>query len=183
MENIMAPDDILNFWFNEIKQSQWWTKDLAFDQEVRERFGHVHTAAQQCELYLWRNTARGRLAEVIILDQFSRNMFRDSAGSFASDPQALSLAQEAVAIGADKQLTDMERSFLYMPYMHSESLLVHEEAVRLFTQNGIDSNLEFELKHKVIIEKFGRYPHRNSLLGRASTEEEIEFLKQPGSSF
>ena len=118
-----------------------------------------------------------------MLDQFSRNMFRDSPLAFAHNALALALAQEAVSAKADEALSPVERSFLYMPYMHSESLLIHEIAVDLFQRNGIKGNLDFEIRHKAIIEKFGRYPHRNSILGRASTAEEIEFLKQPGSSF
>ncbi len=96
---------------------------------------------------------------------------------------ALVLAQEAVALGEDMKLSEEQRSFLYMPYMHSESLVVHEEAVRLFKQSGLENNLDFEYRHKVIIERFGRYPHRNKILGRQSSEEELEFLTQPGSSF
>jgi uncharacterized protein (DUF924 family) len=130
-----------------------------------------------------RKDAHGRLAEVIVLDQFSRNMFRNSPLSFAHDALALALAQEAIAVGADKSLNQTERSFLYMPFMHSESLKIHEIATRLFRDNGNQNSLAFELKHKAIIARFGRYPHRNSILGRKSTDEEIEFLKQPGSGF
>ena len=110
-------------------------------------------------------------------------MFRDSALAFANDALALALAQEAIACGADQDLTQVQRSFLYMPFMHSESLRIHEIAVELFRKNGIEGNLDFEFKHKKIIEKFGRYPHRNSVLGRQSTAEELEFLTRPGSSF
>ncbi len=123
------------------------------------------------------------MAEIIVLDQFSRNIFRDKPEAFASDALALALAQEAIAAKADEQLKPIERSFLYMPFMHSESLAIHEVAVGLFENNGIASNYDFEIKHKTIIERFGRYPHRNSILGRESTPEEIEFLTQPGSSF
>ena len=110
-------------------------------------------------------------------------MFRDSAESFAFDSLALVLAQEAVSSGVDKQLQQIEKSFLYMPYMHSESAIIHEQAVELFSQPGLENNLAFEHKHKDIIDRFGRYPHRNEILGRESTPEEIEFLQQPGSSF
>lgn len=175
--------DVLKFWFEEIEPSKWWVKDHAFDEMLVQRFSNLHTSANRCELYEWRENAHGRLAEIIILDQFSRNMFRDSARSFASDPLALALAQEAVSLGLDQSLQPPERNFLYMPFMHSESLAIHEVAVGLFEANGGKSNLEFELKHKAIIEKFGRYPHRNELLGRQSTKAEIDFLKQPGSSF
>ncbi len=176
-------NDVLHFWFDEIEASQWWTKDEAFDQLISSRFGTIHSQANACELYEWRVTAKGRLAEIIVLDQFSRNIFRDKPEAFASDSLALALAQEAIASKVDAELSPVERSFLYMPFMHSESLVIHEQAVRLFENNGIASNYDFEIKHKAIIEKFGRYPHRNRILGRQSTPEEIEFLSQPGSSF
>jgi len=175
--------EILNFWFEQTEPAQWWKKDDAFDALLRERFSELHARASQCELYEWRKEPAGRLAEVIILDQFSRNMFRDSAKAFASDAMSLALSQEAIANGADQVLTRVQRSFLYMPFMHSESLKIHEVAVDLFRKNGIQSNLDFEFSHKKIIEQFGRYPHRNKVLGRVSTKEEIEFLSQPGSSF
>lgn len=174
---------ILDFWFNEITPAQWWKKDAAFDRMIAERFGDVHAQAARGELFEWRGTAAGRLAEVIVLDQFSRNMFRDLAAAFACDGMALVLAQEAIATGAEQVLRPVERSFLYMPFMHSESLRIHAVAVRLFERNGIPDNLDFELRHKAIIERFGRYPHRNAILGRESTPEEVEFLKQPGSRF
>ena len=175
--------DVINFWFHEIDQAQHWKKDQGFDQLITDRFGKLHHQAALCELFDWRTSAKGRLAEIIVLDQFSRNMYRDTPLSFAYDPQALTLAQEAVALKVDVELNSLERSFLYMPYMHSESLKVHEVAVELFTRNGIENNLDFEIRHKKIIEQFGRYPHRNAILGRNSTPEEIEFLKQPDSSF
>ncbi len=178
-----TPDEILKFWFEEIDRSFWFKKDADFDRLLAERFGNLHTQASHGELIFWRDTPHGRLAEIIVLDQFSRNLFRDSANAFAYDGMALVLAQEAVRNGADAALSAQERVFLYMPYMHSESLVIHKTAVELFTRNGIQNNLDYELKHKAIIERFGRYPHRNALLGRASTPEELEFLSQPGSSF
>lgn len=179
----MNYDAVLNFWFKEIDQRQWWVKDPSFDREICERFGVLHASAAMCELFEWRVSPEGRLAEVIVLDQFSRNIYRDQAGAFAFDGQALCLAQAAVAAGADKALAAIEKSFLYMPYMHSESPYIHEEAVILYADNGLENNLTFERKHKAIIDRFGRYPHRNDLLGRNSTEEEIAFLQEPGSSF
>lgn len=174
---------IISFWFEEIEKSQWFTKDTAFDTLIRSRFEDLHHQATQSELYSWRNNALGSLAEIIILDQFSRNMFRDTPQSFAYDAFALALAQFAISKGLDTQLTPAQRSFMLMPYMHSESLLIHDEAVRLFTALGNEANLDFELKHRAIIERFGRYPHRNSILGRKSTQEELEFLQLPGSGF
>lgn len=180
---MMSYTHVLSFWFDEIKPVQRWRKDTQFDEVITARFYETHQAAIQCELYKWRKIAQGRLAEIIVLDQFSRNMYRDQAESFAYDPMALTLSQEAIACGADKLLNQDERSFLYMPFMHSESLHIHEVAVSLFEANGIQSNLDFEHKHKQIIERFGRYPHRNTILGRASTKDELTFLSQPGSSF
>lgn len=175
--------DVLAFWFDELTPQDWFNGGDDIDQLIKERFAQVHSAAVQGELYTWRDSALGRLAEIIVLDQFSRNIGRDTSQAFAADPMALVLAQEAVAGGYDHQLNDQQKSFLYMPYMHSESLVIHEQAVELFSQTGLEHNLDFEFKHKVIIEKFGRYPHRNQILGRVSTEEELVFLQQPGSSF
>ncbi|MDJ0839512.1 MAG: DUF924 family protein [Acidobacteriota bacterium] len=175
--------EIIRFWYEEIDQKQWWEKDAAFDELIRERFGALHRKAALGELFAWRRAPLGRLAEIIILDQFSRNIFRDSARAFAYDGQALALSQEAVHSSADRELKPMEKSFLYMPMMHSESLLVHREALRLYSQPGLDYNLDFEKQHMAIIERFGRYPHRNALLGRESTPDETAFLQQPNSSF
>ncbi len=178
-----TPDAILAFWFAETAPSRWWTHDPAFDREIATRFGSIHAAAARCELFAWRVTAAGRLAEILVLDQFSRNLHRDSPLAFANDPLALALAQEAVAAGADNELMPVQRSFLYLPYMHSESLPMHEIAVGLYERNGLADNLDFELRHKRIIERFGRYPHRNAVLGRKSTDAEQAFLATPGSSF
>ena len=174
---------VIDFWFAEIDSKQWWIKEVEFDRKVTERFAVLHQQAVACELFAWRENVPGRLAEIIVLDQFSRNMFRDQARAFANDGLALALAQEAVACGIDKELSPPQQAFLYMPFMHSESKLIHDRAVKLFSAPGLENNYEFELKHKIIIDRFGRYPHRNVILGRESTQEEIEFLKQPGSSF
>lgn len=179
----MDADEILTFWFEELEQSQWFMASAELDLIIQQRFADIHYQAQRGELFSWRATAKGRLAEVIILDQFSRNMFRNTAQAFAYDSLALILAQEAISVAADKELTAIERSFLYMPFMHSESLIIHDVAQALYQANGVQANLDFEIKHKVIIEQFGRYPHRNNILNRTSTDAEIEFLTQEGSSF
>lgn len=179
----LSADDVKQFWFEELNSAQWFKKDPAVDQIIVRRFSHLYRQAVQCELYHWRITPQGRLAEIIVLDQFPRNIYRDSAKAFASDALALALAQEAVRQGDDRVLPPVERSFLYMPYMHSESPAIHSQAMELFDQPGLEENLRFEARHKDIIDRFGRYPHRNSLVGRESTPEEVEFLKQPGSSF
>lgn len=175
--------EIIKFWFEEIEPKQWWVKDAELDQLIVSRFSTVHAKAARCELSVWRKSAEGRLAEIIILDQFSRNMFRGTPLAFAYDALALALAQEAISVGVDQLLDPVQRNFIYMPFMHSESLQIHEEAIELFRLNGQQGNLDYEIKHKQIIEKFGRYPHRNKILGRDSTSEEIMFLQQPGSSF
>lgn len=175
--------NVLDFWFSELEPQQWWKKDEQLDALIADRFSKVHAQANAGELWHWRSTPQGSLAEIIVLDQFSRNIYRNSAAAFASDSLALALAQVAIDKTFDQQLSVVERSFLYMPFMHSESALIHTEAVKLFESLGNENSLEFEHKHKVIIDRFGRYPHRNSVLGRSSTEEEIEFLRQPNSSF
>lgn len=179
----VMPNTVLDFWFKETPSKQWWSKSDDFDRLIASRFGDVLKAAERCELYRWRETPGGCLAEIIVLDQFSRNIHRDHPGAFANDPLALGLAQTAIASQADLQLESTQRAFLYMPYMHSESPLIHAVAVSLFSQEGMEGNLEFELRHKAIIDRFGRYPHRNAILGRSSTAEEVAFLKTPGSSF
>ncbi|WP_085297219.1 DUF924 family protein [Cognaticolwellia mytili] len=174
---------VIDFWFNEISPVQWWVKDEAFDQEIRKRFLDIHQRANRGELYPWRATAEGRLAEIIVLDQFSRNIFRDNAKAFACDTLALVLAQEAVSRQEDQDIAENRRSFMYLPYMHSESAIIHQEALKLYSKLGNASNLAFEIKHQDIITKFGRYPHRNVILSRESSAEELVFLQQPDSSF
>ncbi len=179
----MSPENVLHFWFDETPPTRRFARDDAFDAEIRERFGALQASAAQGELWAWRATPEGRLAEVIVLDQFSRNLWRGSPNAFAHDGMALVLAQEAVAAGLDRPLTPEQRSFLYMPYMHSESRAVQRESLRLFGALGRAENLDFARRHAEIIERFGRYPHRNAALGRDSTAEELAFLQQPGSSF
>lgn len=175
--------EIIDFWFTELEPKQWWQKDDEFDSMIQTRFGKLHEQAKAGELSHWRETALGSLAEVIVLDQFSRNIYREKPESFVCDPMALALAQVAISKGFDKELSETQRVFLYMPFMHSESRLIHIEAVKLFESVGNQNNLDFENKHKAIIDRFGRYPHRNNILGRESTKEEVEFLKQPNSGF
>ena len=179
----MNPNDSLHFWFTELTPKQHFAKDPALDETIRARFGATLEAATKCELFAWRATPEGRLAEVLVLDQFSRNVYRDTARAFAQDALALALAQALVASGQDRSLPLAQRSFAYMPYMHSESALIHAQAVMLFAQPGMEHSLRFEQRHQAIIERFGRYPHRNALLGRESTPEELVFLSEPGSSF
>ncbi|WP_394129941.1 DUF924 family protein [Shewanella maritima] len=179
----MTAEDVLNFWFKELQPQQWWVKDQQLDETIKSRFSVLHQQACAGELYTWRESAKASLAEIIILDQFSRNIYRDTPASFTSDPLALSLAQTAIAKGFDKTLPLTERGFMYLPFMHSESQHIHEVAVELFTSLGKPEQLDFEYQHKRIIDRFGRYPHRNSILGRASSAQELDFLTQENSSF
>ena len=179
----MQATDILDFWFEELTPQQHFAKDAALDAHMRVRFGLVLEAATRCELYGWRTTPQGRLAEILVLDQFSRNIHRDTPRAFAQDGLALVLAQELVAGGHDQALPAPQRAFAYMPYMHSESPLIHAQAVQLFGQAGLENNLRIELRHQAIITRFGRYPHRNTALGRSSTEAEQAFVAEPGSGF
>ncbi len=175
--------DVLHFWFKELTPEQHFEKDAKLDDAIRERFSSTHSAAARGELFRWRGSTQGRLAEIIVLDQFSRNLYRRDPRAFACDGMALVLAQEAIQAGADKDFSPAQKVFFYMPYMHSESLAIHGEALELFAQPGLEDNLKFERKHLAILNRFGRYPHRNAALDRQSTDEELEFLKQPGSGF
>ncbi|MEM1404624.1 MAG: DUF924 family protein [Pseudomonadota bacterium] len=168
--------DVLDFWFEEAGPKRWFKKSAAFDEVCRERFLPTLEAAVRGECWEWRTTPDGRCAEIIVLDQFSRNLFRDSARAFAADGVALVLAQEAVSSGAHLKMNGDQRYFSYMPYMHSESLTVHKEAVRLFEALGRPEPLRYEHAHMKVIAQFGRYPGRNAALGRKNTADELEYL-------
>jgi uncharacterized protein (DUF924 family) len=183
-KNTMNAAKVIDFWFSDRVCAKWWDKDEDFDAEICDLFTETYQKAICNELSAWRSTASGCLAEVILLDQFSRNMFRDKADAFAYDSMARQCVYDAIAAGLDKVLEPRMRAFLYMPLMHSESLADHEQAIRLYKSDpALEFNLDFEMKHKAIIDRFGRYPHRNEVLNRECTAEETEFLKQPGSSF
>lgn len=177
----MSPENILTFWFEEHTHDDWFGGKAAFDDAVKARFADLVPQAEASELFGWRKSPQGRLAEIIILDQFTRQLFRGEARAFASDRVALALAQEAVANGDDLKLTEVQRSFLYMPYMHSESLLIQYEAVRIFAQLD-EENLKFAESHRDTIQRFGRFPKRNEALGRTSTQEERDYIADSGSS-
>ena len=170
--NVKMQNEVLEFWFNEVGKPQWFVKDLNVDEEISQRFGRLVKQAGAGECYSWRSTAKGRLAEIIVLDQFSRNIYRDTPESFAHDPMALVLAQEAVSVGILDDFNQVELQFLLMPFMHSESKLIHQYAEPLFTKYVDDNVNRYEVMHKAIIDRFGRYPHRNGILGRESTTEE-----------
>ena len=175
--------DVLEFWFEELKPEQWWKVDPQVDQQICEKFSEIHSEAIHGELWHWRDSGRGRLAEIIVLDQFSRNLFRGDARSYAYDGMALALAQEAIRLKVNDDLSSPKRAFLYLPFMHSESQKVHQMALELYSEPGLEYNLDFELKHKEIIDEYGRYPHRNLALGRENTPQEEQYLKENPNPF
>src|SRR5262245_44323759 len=175
--------DILNFWFIEIPREAWFQKDELFDQRLRQRFftRHEHVAALPTADCV--RDAECAIASVIALDQFPRNMFRGTPRAFATDAKALAIADRAIDSGFDARLPKDQRTFLYLPYQHAEDAAVQVRAVQLMASLQ-DAELDhYAVAHKEIIDRFGRFPHRNAILGRASTPEEIAFLSQPGSSF
>ncbi len=195
-------ESILRFWFGtatddlEVAGQQgklWWKKDAQADARIRERFAGVLDDAVNARCDDWLNEARGRLAMIILTDQFSRNMYRDTPRAFAHDPLALKWCKDGLQKGVDRALRPIERVFLYLPLEHSESLEDQERSVELFTAlaDGVAENqrelfsgyIDYAVRHRDIVRRFGRFPHRNAILGRESSAAELEFLKQPGSSF
>ncbi len=172
---------VLRFWFEETKPYQWFRRDLRFDETVKARFGALHGAASEGRLDVWRAHPRYALSLILILDQFSRNIYRDDPRAFAQDPHALAIAREAIARRFGQRVEDKRRSFFYMPFMHAENLSVQEESVMLFkAQMPGTMNLPFAIEHRDIVKRFGRFPHRNKVFGRKSTPAEIAFLKAGG---
>ena len=186
--------DVLDFWFGregepgygEFREA-WFEKDPDFDREVRDRFGALYEEAAAGRLDAWKEDARGCLALVICLDQFPRNMFRGDARTHATDEKALETATDAVERALDRELPAFQRMFLYMPFMHSEGVEEQRRSVELFgrlaDEPGAPDVTEYAVGHREIVERFGRFPHRNAILGRETTPEEAEFLTRPGSSF
>ncbi len=175
--------EVLEFWFEELSEKDWFEGGDALDQKITDRFSGIHKSVAAGEYWKHRTTAYSYLAEVVVLDQFSRQMHRSTRDAFAYDSMALTLAQEAIVKGFDTELSQDERLFLYMPFMHSESAVIHVEAVKLFTALGDEESLKYERIHKDLIDRFGRYPHRNEQLGRESTEEERAYLAENTESF
>ena len=174
---------VLDYWFTQLMPKDWFRKSDALDGQLRERFAARLEQALACELWEWRASVGGRLAEILLLDQFARNIHRDTPRAFSGDNLALALSQQAVALGDLDRLPLAWQPFAIMPWMHSESLRIHEHAEHLFARPGLEHTLRYEHLHADIVRRFGRYPHRNATLGRESTPEEIAFLGQPGSSF
>jgi uncharacterized protein (DUF924 family) len=189
---------VLNFWIGPLdaagepapgQSKRWYSKDPEFDARIRAEFGADLERAARGELDDWKSTPRGRLALVILLDQFSRNLHRGTAAAFANDARALALSREGISRGEDRTLAAVERQFLYMPLMHAEDREAQDLCVEVFRRASaelggkLDGVIPYAERHREIVARFGRFPHRNEMLGRSSTAEEIEFLKEPGSSF
>ena len=198
----VQPESVLAFWFGPAgsaaevagqKNKLWFGKSPANDQAVIDRFAATLVAAAAGQLDHWAATPRGRLALVIVLDQFPHHIHRDQPQAFATDPQALALSLDALATGEDQKLAPIERVFLYLPLEHAESLAMQDLSVSLYEKLAreaaadertlFDNFLDYARKHRDVVARFGRFPHRNAILGRASTPDELEFLKQPGSRF
>ena len=196
-------DEILDFWFGELKEGEfpdekrkmWWIKDTDFDNDIKSNFESDLISAKKGELKNWEDSPRGSLALLILLDQFSRNIYRDTEQSFAQDQMALDVCIRGLQKNFDKILHPVERAFYYIPFMHCEDLDMQKKSIEFYSalaeefssnlslSDMLSQNKLFAEKHYVIIKKFGRYPHRNKILGRTSTPEEIKFLQEPGSSF
>lgn len=179
----MSYSKVIEFWFETLTPKDWWKKSDELDEAISSKFKELHGNIVKGDKANWRKTDDGRLAEIIVLDQFSRNMFRGQPGSFAYDTLALDLTRQAVKAGSAGRIDKGRVSFLLMPYMHSESLADHDEGLPLFEKYCESGTVDFEQRHRAIIKIFGRYPHRNQILGRTSSAEEKAFLEQPGSSF
>ena len=191
----IGPQQVLDFWFGapgsaESGQArkEWFVKDPAFDRRIDERFGATIERALRGELDGWAATPDGALARIVVLDQFTRNCFRGAGRAFAGDPQALAAASALVGTRQDESLAPLQRAFAYLPFEHAESLAMQDEAVRLFTRLVADAPelktmLDYAHKHRAVIERFGRFPHRNAALGRQSTAEELAFIATPGTGF
>jgi uncharacterized protein (DUF924 family) len=199
---VSTPDAVLDFWFppdNARANALWWGKDPRLDAEIRERFGTTLAAAKAGQLADWTESARGRIALIIVLDQLSRNIHRGDPQTYDADEQARKLTLDGLALGHDRELSAIERLFFYMPLEHSEQLDHQDQCVALMRQLAEDvaaqpgveagqrarfvSFIDFAIRHRDIVARFGRFPHRNALLGRTSTAEELAFLEQPGSGF
>jgi uncharacterized protein (DUF924 family) len=190
-----GPQDVLDFWFGApgsaefgTQRKTWFIKDPAFDRRIAERFGTTIERALRGELDAWAGSPDGALARILLLDQFTRNVFRGQARAFAGDPQALAAASALVGARQDEQLPPFMRAFAYMPFEHAEGMAMQDEAVRLFTrlaaaEPDLADMLDYAHKHRAVIERFGRFPHRNASLGRQSTAEELAWIATPGTGF
>lgn len=170
-------DEVLHFWFEELSEQDWFRGSALVDEKCRARFGPLYARLKNNPPQSRDADARTLLAAVIVFDQFPRNMFRRTPEAYGTDNHALALARAAVASGKDRSLSPVQRQFVYMPFMHSEDLTAQAESMRLFGELGTPENMKYARHHHDVIERFGRFPHRNAILGRRSTAEELEFLK------
>jgi uncharacterized protein (DUF924 family) len=177
--------EILKFWFEETKPVQWFQKNDDFDELIKSQFDTAYTLARQGILEGWKETPLGCLAYILLLDQFPRNMFRGTAQAFETDAHALEIAKHAIEKHFDQALLPIQKRFIYLPFEHSEAIEDQEESVSLFEKTKKDDPLgyDYAVRHLKVIERFGRFPHRNALLGRKNTTDETEFLKKPENSF
>lgn len=179
-DNGNRPATVLEFWYSESAREHWFKSSAEFDREMEQRFGRLHRLASEGRLDAWQETPEGALALVILLDQFTRNLYRGSQQAYSNDARALAVSRAAIDRGLDRSLSGWHKAFLYMPFMHSEELADQEYSAGLFTAAGLD-NARYALHHRDIIRRFGRFPHRNEVLGRESTDEEIEYLNSTGA--
>ena len=178
----MTPEDVLTFWFEESGPKQWFKKSDAFDADIRRRFEDL-VLSVSTDAARWTDTPENLLALIVALDQFPRNMYRGTKAAFAWDGLSLGAAKRLCAENLDLKIAQDRRAFIYMPFMHSESLAIHDVAMELFSQEGLEREFSFEKRHQKVIETFGRYPHRNHLLGRVSTAQETAFFKSNPQGF
>jgi uncharacterized protein (DUF924 family) len=173
-------NSVLGFWFVEHGKDDWFAGAPEFDVALADRFSNLHPRVARGEAWTWRRSPEGRLAEIIVLDQFSRQLHRGEAEAFAQDKMALVLAQEALALGADKAVERDWVPFFYLPFMHAESLVIQDEGMQLYEAYGDEEQLEYMRKHRETIARFGRFPFRNAALGRQSTPEEMAYMAEAG---
>lgn len=179
----VQPDEVVRYWFETLSPDDWYRAPPEVDAEIARRFGQLYESLRDAVPGDWLRTPQGRLAAILVLDQFPRNIHRGTPQAFATDDKALAFSKDAIAAGADMELPPEQRAFLYMPFQHAEDLAEQRRSLELFEALGNPNNLDFAVRHYDIIARFGRFPHRNDVLGRESTPEELAFLKEPGSSF
>ena len=179
----VQPEEVIDYWLETLSTDDWYGAPPEVDAEIARRFGDLFERLSEEVPDAWLRSPQERLAAILVLDQFPRNIYRGSPRAFATDAKALALSKDAIATGADRELPPEQRAFLYMPFQHAENLADQCRSLELFEYLGNPNNLDFAVRHYEIIARFGRFPHRNAVLGRVSTPEELSFLEQPGSSF
>jgi uncharacterized protein (DUF924 family) len=180
---VCTPEEVLSFWFEQCSREDWFRSSLALDEQIRRRFGETHLALAGGVLGVWRSSPGNRLAAIIVLDQFPRNIYRGTALAFATDGLALHEAKAALNIGADQAIPREHRHFFYMPFEHSEDLIEQEKSVELFTALGDEEYIDYAIRHHMIVATYDRFPHRNVVLGRTSTKAEQDYLATPDAGF